>query len=338
MSKSDAASPLLSLPAGTVLGFIGSGAMATALITGLIHSNTIPAQQIITSDPDEQKLQHLEQSIHIRTTTDNKQLVQRATILLLCVKPHIVHPVLSEIGPLIRADQLLISVAAGITLATLTSYLSPSPNTPPVARVGPNTPALIGQGATAITLTAAATSEQRAVTRLIFQSVGLVLDATEPQLDAVTGLSGSGPAFVFLFLEALSDGGVRAGLPRAMANQLAYQTVYGAAAMAIDGQRKETTPGAFHVGQLKDQVASPGGTTIAGIHALERAGLRGAVMDAVYAAKQRAEEMGQLFAAKGRWKWRWSEQAVRWMGCRVEQRSSGVMIRMAMSINATSCM
>ena len=287
------------LPANTVLGFIGSGAMATALITGLLNSHTLQPTQIITSDPDDSKLQHLHTTLHIHTTTHNTDLVQRATILLLCVKPHIVHPVLTEIGPHIRADQLLISVAAGITLATLTSYLTPPPTTPPVARVGPNTPALIGQGATAITLTSTATTDHRSITRTIFQSVGLVLDATESQLDAVTGLSGSGPAFVFLFLEALSDGGVRAGLPRAMANQLAYQTVYGAAAMALDGLKKETAPGAFHVGQLKDQVASPGGTTIAGIHALERAGMRGAVMDAVYAAKQRAEEMGQLFAAKG---------------------------------------
>ena len=299
MSSPSSTSPSSKLPSDIVLGFIGSGAMATALITGLINSNTLPSNKIITSDPDEQKLQHLQSTLHIQTTSNNADLVQRATILLLCVKPHIVHPVMTEIGAHIRADQLLISVAAGITLATLTSYLAPSPNTPPVARVGPNTPALIGQGATAITLTPAATAAHRATTRTIFQSVGLVLDATESQLDAVTGLSGSGPAFVFLFLEALSDGGVRAGLPRAMANQLAYQTVYGAAAMALDGLRKETTPGAFHVGQLKDQVASPGGTTIAGIHALERGGMRGAVMDAVYAAKQRAEEMGQLFAAKG---------------------------------------
>ena len=286
------------LPPNTVLGFIGSGAMATALITGLINSTTIPPQQIITSDPDEHKLQHLHTTLHIQTTTNNTELVQRATILLLCVKPHIVHPVLSEIGAKIRADQLLISVAAGITLATLTSYLAPPPNTPPVARVGPNTPALIGQGATAITLTPTATPLHHSITRTIFQSVGLTLPATEAQLDGVTGLSGSGPAFVFLFMEALSDGGVRAGLPRAMANQLAYQTVYGAAAMALDGLSKETVPGSFHVGQLKDQVASPGGTTIAGIHALERGGMRGAVMDAVYSAKQRAEEMGQMFASK----------------------------------------
>lgn len=287
------------LPADTVLGFIGSGAMATALITGLINSKTLPPSQIITSDPDDQKLQHLHTSLHIHTTTSNSELVQRATVLLLCVKPHIVQPVLSEIGAHIRGDQLLISVAAGITLATLTSYLAPPPATPPVARVGPNTPALIGQGATAITHTPAATHTHRAITRTIFQSVGLTLDATEQQLDAVTGLSGSGPAYVFLFMEAMSDGGVRAGLPRAMANQLAYQTVFGAAAMALHGLRTESTPGQFHVGQLKDQVASPGGTTIAGIHALERGGMRGAVMDAVYAAKLRAEEMGQLFATKG---------------------------------------
>ena len=287
------------LPADTVLGFIGSGAMATALITGLIKSNTVTPKQIIASNPSKDKLQQLASTLHIQTAADNGEVVRRASILLLCVKPHIVEPVMKQIGAQIRGDQLLISVAAGITLSTLTSYLAPAPNTPPVARVGPNTPALIGQGATAFALSAAATPDHRTTTRTIFQSVGLTLECTEAQLDAVTGLSGSGPAFVFVFLEALSDGGVRAGLPRALASQLAYQTVYGAAAMALDGLKREAAPGAFHVGQLKDQVASPGGTTIAGVHALERAGMRGAVMDAVYAAKQRAEELGQLFAAKG---------------------------------------
>ena len=160
-----------------------------------------------------------------------------------------------------------------------------------VARVVPNTPALIGCGASAFALSSSSPQHAQHLGNVsrIFSAVGTVVSCTEQQLDAVTGLSGSGPAFVFLFLEALADGGVRAGLPRALADRLAAQTVLGAASMMLQ-------PGGQHAGQLKDQVASPGGTTIAGIHALELGAFRGCVMSAVLAASSRAEEMGRQYS------------------------------------------
>ena len=288
MSSSTSTSSSSTLPSGTVLGFIGSGAMATALIEGLLASNTLPASSIFSSDPDEHKLQHLSSTLGTQSAPDNRSLLQTCTVLILAVKPHIVHPVLTELGPHFQPHHLLISIAAGVTLSTLLSYLPPSI---PVARVNPNTPAMVRKGATAITLSPSSSSSHLAITRTIFTAVGTVIECAEKDLNAVTGLSGSGPAFVFLFLEALSDGGVRAGLSRAAANQLAAQTVLGAATMALE---KDT-----HVAALKDQVASPGGTTIAGIHALEKGGFRGVVMDAVYAASQRAEEMGRMYAQGG---------------------------------------
>ena len=280
-----------SLPAGTTLGFIGSGAMATALIEGLIASHTLPASSIYSSDPDEAKLQQLTATHGTRASPSNLDLLSSCTVLVLAVKPHIVHPVLSEMGTHFTPNHLLISIAAGVTLATLQSYLPPST---PLARVTPNTPAMVRKGATAITLPPSSSPTHLSITRTIFSAVGSVVDVPEHSLNAVTGLSGSGPAYVFLFLEALSDGGVRAGLPRAVANALAAQTVLGAASMVLERVGSGT-----HVGELKDAVASPGGTTIAGIHALERGGFRGVVMDAVYAASQRAEEMGKLYAAAG---------------------------------------
>lgn len=179
------------------------------------------------------------------------------------------------------ASHLLISVAAGVTLAQIESKV---PANVRVVRVMPNTPALVGQGATAIALGKSATKADEQIVLGIFGAVGTAYSVEEKMLDAVTGLSGSGPAYVFMFIEALADGGVRAGLPRPIALALAAQTVRGAASMVIETNA--------HPGELKDRVASPGGTTITGIHALERGGLRGVVMDAVLEAAKRATELG----------------------------------------------
>ena len=269
--------------------------MGTALISGLLSSHTLPPTSIFSSDPDSSKLQTFSSQHGTHASPSNASLASSASVLVLCVKPHLVGPVLTDLRPHLRpSHHFLISIAAGVTLSTLTSLLPPGL---PCARVNPNTPALIRQGATAISLSPDCSPQQSAITQTLFKAVGpTTILCPEKDLDAVTGLSGSGPAYVFLFLEALSDGGVRAGLTRPVANELAAQTVMGAAAMAVEQLKAGTRGGGLHVAALKDQVASAGGTTIAGIHALEKGGFRGTVMDAVYAATQRAAEMGRMYA------------------------------------------
>jgi pyrroline-5-carboxylate reductase len=201
---------------------------------------------------------------------------------VLAVKPQTMPALMAEIRPELTPGHLVISVAAGVSLASLRAGLGDAPR---LARVMPNTPALIGAGASAYCLAPGTTAADEAQLLACLEAVGLAVPVPESQLDAVTGLSGSGPAFVFLVIEALADGGVRAGLPRALAQRLAAQTVLGAAQLVLHtGQ---------HPGQLKDEVASPGGTTIAGIHALERGGLRAALIDAVDAAARRSAELAR---------------------------------------------
>jgi pyrroline-5-carboxylate reductase len=264
-------------------GFIGAGKMATALVHGMLRAGIATAGSISASDPLPAARALLAAETAIQVFESSQPVVEQSDVIVLAVKPQSMSQVFAELRPFIRPTHLVVSIAAGITIGSIVEGLGPSAR---VIRVMPNTPALVGEGASAYALGPGASPEDEAVVRAFLASVGQTVCVAEPLLDAVTGLSGSGPAFVYLVIEALSDGGVRVGLPRDVATLLAAQTVLGAAKMV-----RETGQ---HPGVLKDQVASPGGTTIAGLHALERAGLRGALIDAVEAATLRSAELGGL--------------------------------------------
>ncbi len=263
-------------------GFIGAGKMASALIRGMLRSGVATADRVSASDPLASTRDDLARETRIAASSSNLAVVDRSDVLVLAVKPQSMAQVLRELAPAVTTDHLVISIAAGVSIATIGEALGAGRR---VVRVMPNTPALLGEGASAYALGPEATDDDAAVVQAFLESVGRAVRVPESQLDAVTGLSGSGPAFVYLIIEALSDGGVRAGLPRDVATMLAAQTVLGSAKMVLETK--------LHTGTLKDQVTSPGGTTIAGVHALERAGLRGALIDAVEAAARRSAELAQ---------------------------------------------
>jgi pyrroline-5-carboxylate reductase len=267
---------------GQRIGFIGCGAMAQALAGGLVAAG-VPASNLRGADlaPDQRK--QFDEALGIETCASNDELVAQSDVVVMCVKPNVVGTVLSTLDSASAPEQKLwISLAAGISLET---YADGLPSSSRVIRSMPNTPALVREGATAICPNAHATAEDLAIAKALFSAVGITwITHTEEQLDAVTGLSGSGPAYVFLILEALGDAGVRQGLPREASYQLAFQTVYGSAKLAIES--------AEHPGVLKDRVTSPGGTTIAGLERLESAGVRAALYDAVAAATTRSKQLG----------------------------------------------
>lgn len=260
--------------------FLGAGAMGEALIRGLLRGAGVHPTQITATDVVPQRLKLLKRELGISVTSDNRAAVRKASVVVLAVKPNTVPAVLEGIGDLITASQLVLSIAAGVTIRAIESQLK---NEAPVVRVMPNTPCLVGQSAAALAPGSHAGEKHLALAEAIFDSVGLTVRVEEKLMDAVTGLSGSGPAYVYVFLEALSDAGVRMGLPRDVATRLAAQTVKGAAEMALQTGK--------HPGVLKDMVTSPGGTTIAGLHELERGRLRGTIMNAVEAATKRAKEL-----------------------------------------------
>ncbi|RJX17124.1 MAG: pyrroline-5-carboxylate reductase [Ammonifex sp.] len=265
---------------GLKVGLIGAGAMGGALATGLVKSGHITPDAVLVSDVDGRCLERLGATLGVRTLEENKRLVSEADVIILAVKPDMVAPVLAETGPLFRAGQTLVSIAAGTTLRTLEKQI---PGTVPVVRVMPNTPCLVGAGASAYALGTHAGPRDAVRTQAIFASVGLALEVKESLLDAVTGLSGSGPAYVYMVIEALADGGVRMGLPREAAVMLAAQTVLGGARMVLESGE--------HPATLRDRVTTPGGTTAAGLFALEDRGLRAALSEAVSAATARAREL-----------------------------------------------
>ena len=263
------------------IGFIGCGAMARALAGGLIAAGVSP-DRILGSDPDAEQRSLLERELAVETRADNGEVLSGSDIVVLCVKPGTVSSVLQDLAhepDLTRP--LWISIAAGVRLATLCAAL---PDGARVIRTMPNTPALIRAGATALCANEHASTADQAAARALFDAVGITWQAPrEELLDVVTGLSGSGPAYVFLILEALGDAGVRQGLPRDAAYRLAFQTVLGSAKLAIETGR--------HPAELKDRVSSPGGTTIAGLHQLEAHGVRAALYEAVAAATARSREL-----------------------------------------------
>ncbi len=256
--------------------------MANALAKGFLNGGLLTPDQLSASDVYEGARTHFTQDTGARVTTANLEVVAASDVLLLAVKPDQVAGVLAEIRPGFQPRHLLISIAAGITLARLEAAL---PEGARVIRVMPNTPALVGASASGFTPGKAATPADAQLAQRLFGAVGLAFQLKESLLDAVTGLSGSGPAYAFLMIEALSDGGVAAGLPRDAATRLAAQTLLGAARMVIEtGQ---------HPGALKDMVTSPGGTTIEGLHELEKGGVRAALMNAVRAAADKSRKLGQ---------------------------------------------
>jgi pyrroline-5-carboxylate reductase len=270
------------VPLGKTIGFVGAGNMAEALIRGLIQGGVVPADAIIASGPRPERLDELRAVYGIHATADNTAVPARAEIVVLSVKPQILETVARELAPVLPRDHLVISVAAGVDAATIESYLHDGVR---VVRVMPNMPALVRAGATAIARGGHATAADLAVARQIFEAVGMVVPVDEYQLDAVTGLSGSGPAYIFLILEALADAGVKVGLSRRDAQRLAAQTVMGSAKLLLETDE--------HPGRLKDMVTSPGGTAIAGLHTLEQGGLRTTLINAVETATKRARELGR---------------------------------------------
>ncbi len=254
--------------------------MGAAFAKGVISSGVLQPDQVTISDVDEQRLQSLARDLRVKVVTDNAGCAREADVVLLAVKPPLVLPVARQLAEVLRAEQLVISIAAGVTLEKIESAI---PEGVGVVRAMPNTPCQVGAGAIGFSLGKSVTKGQAAVAKKIFDAVGISFEVPEKLLNAVTGLSGSGPAYIYVMIEALSDAGVRVGLPRPIATKLAAQTVFGSAKMVID-------EGA-HPAVLKDQVTSPGGTTIAGIDALENAGFRSALIEAVKAAAKRSEEL-----------------------------------------------
>lgn len=262
------------------VGFIGTGRMATALATGLIKSGFVRAQDVLGSDVIPEARRAFTEATGARAAEDNTEVLA-CDVVFLAVKPQQMPKLLEKLAGDVPQEALLVSVAAGVSIATYTRALGDDVR---IVRVMPNTPCLVGVGASGYALGGGADAADSGLVRTMLETVGVAVEVAEPLLDAVTGLSGSGPAYVYQIIEALSDGGVRVGLPRQVATQLAAQTLLGAARMVLDTGE--------HPGSLKDAVTSPGGTTIAGLHELERAGLRAALMNAVVAATERARELG----------------------------------------------
>ena len=280
--------PAISRPMSSAkIGFVGGGNMAEALVRGLLHSKVKSPDDIVVSDVKAERLAHLAKAHGVKTTTDNHSLVRNCNVVVISVKPQVVDKVLGAIAADITADKLVISVAAGVPIIAMESRLPPGTR---VVRSMPNTPATALAGATAISAGTHATEEDIATAKALFEATGRVVVLDESLLDAVTGLSGSGPAYVMLIIEALADGGVKVGLHRDTALLLAAQTVYGSAKLLLETGE--------HPGRLKDMVTSPGGTAIAGLHTLESGGLRTTLIDAVEVATKRAAELGEQMAAK----------------------------------------
>ncbi|MFO1019479.1 MAG: pyrroline-5-carboxylate reductase [Planctomycetales bacterium] len=265
------------------IGFLGSGKMAIALAGGFASKGVVPAQQIQACDVVPQAREAFTKETGIKATDQLRAVVDNSDILFIAVKPQSMQQLLKDLAPLVTTKHLVVSIAAGIPLATLSQALGADRR---IIRVMPNTPCLVGASASGYSVGGKVTAADADMVQKLLSAVGIAVEVPESLLDTVTGLSGSGPAFVYLMIEALSDGGVRMGLPRNVATTLAAQTLLGAAKMVLET--------GIHPGALKDAVASPGGTTIAGLQALEVGGLRGCLMNAVEAATLRARELGKL--------------------------------------------
>ena len=266
---------------GKKIGFLGGGNMGEALIRGIVKTGIVPPQELFVTDVRLDRLEELSRTYGLHTLSDNALLVRRVDVVILAVKPQILKAVLQEIAPA-TPGKLLVSIAAGVSTTEIRRHL---PAGTRLIRCMPNTPALVLEGATALARGRDLAPGDLETAQAIFEAVGRVVVLEEEHMDAVTGLSGSGPAYIALVVEALADGGVKVGLDRQTAMTLATQTVLGSARLLLE-------TGA-HPGQLKDMVTSPGGTSIAGIHTLEAGGLRRTLIDAVERATLRSRELGR---------------------------------------------
>lgn len=262
------------------LAVIGGGAMGEALVAGAVRSGRYSPETVIVSEPREDRRRYLQERWQVCTTADNREAAKSAGIVVLAVKPQVFFQVMEPLAAVIAPEQLLISVAAGITTSQMEKVLK---GPVPVIRVMPNTPCLVGKGAAVLARGTHAAAEHVQAAKQLFDALGFTAEVPETSLDGVTALSGSGPAYVFLILEALIEGGVRVGLPRDLSRQLVLHTVAGAVEMMTEtGQ---------HPAVLKEMVTSPGGTTACALEHLEAAGLRGILVQAVVKAWERAQEL-----------------------------------------------
>ena len=266
---------------GKKVAVIGGGKMGGALVGGMLAGSLVPAKAVIVADVDRKQREEMAKTHGVEVTENNRSAVKAAQVIILAVKPQVMAEVLEDISGVVDKNKLIISIAAGIPIRFLAERLKPGTR---IIRTMPNTPALIGEGMAALAAGPTATEADLNLARTIFDAVGKSVVVREDLLDAVTGLSGSGPAYAFVMIEALADGGVQMGLGRDTALTLAAQTMLGAAKLFLSGDK--------HPGQLKDMVTSPGGTTIAGIRALEEGRLRGTLMAAVEAATRRSQALG----------------------------------------------
>jgi len=263
------------------IGFIGGGNMAEALIKGLLAQGQ-PADRMLVSDPSPVRQTLLRDVYKVEVAASNREVAGQCRLLVLAIKPQMVQTVVPELAGTVTAEHLVVSILAGTATATLERLLGGGVR---VVRAMPNTPALVGSGATALCAGCQATATDLEIAGALFRSVGTVCTVNEEQMDAVTGLSGSGPAYIFTVIEALADGGVKEGLPRSVALELATRTVLGAARLVAESGEEPAL--------LRQKVCSPGGTTLAGLTALEDGGLSATLIEAVARATRRSKELGQ---------------------------------------------
>ncbi|MCD6415798.1 MAG: pyrroline-5-carboxylate reductase [Planctomycetes bacterium] len=261
------------------IGFVGAGIMGEALMRGMLEAKVVEPDGVFAADPSPERRKVFAEKLGGNVFSENVDVARRCGVVILAVKPGVVPAVAGDLAGVLTEDHLIVSIAAGVRLERLEALFG----TKRIVRVMPNTPALVGAGAAAYCLGAGATEGDGAVVEEMLNSVGICVRVEQRHMDAVTGLSGSGPAYIYMVVEALSDGGVEMGLPREIATRLAAQTVLGAAKMALATGKDP--------GELKGQVTTPGGTTIEGIHALEVAGLRRALIDAVVAATEKSRRL-----------------------------------------------
>lgn len=269
------------------IGFAGAGNLAETLIQGLLNSGAVQASEIQVTDVSEDRKELMKKKFGVTVQQSNRDLVQSQDIIFLTLKPQVIVSVLKEISEVATGRKIFITPAAGVSLAFVESFLPESP----VIRIMPNTSCLVLEGTIAICPGARAKDGDIKLVSEVLGKLGRVIPVAENMMDAVTALSGSGPAWIYTVIEALADGGVKVGLPKGLALTLAAQTVMGAAKMVLETHE--------HPAVLRDKVTSPGGTTIAGSHALERGAARSALMDAVVAAYNRAKELAPDLDGKG---------------------------------------